>query len=79
MLACADKNSERGLRIRGDRTLINGKRIAVVMPVYNAEKPLEQTVRELSDVVFGSLYVTTNGILASATPLYSHGRLLSRC
>ena len=51
----------------------------MVMPVYNAEKPLEQTVRELSDVVFGSLYVTTNGILASATPLYSHGRLLSRC
>jgi len=31
--------------------LINGKRIAVVMPAYNAEKTLEQTVRELSDVV----------------------------
>jgi len=31
--------------------MINGKRIAVVMPAYNAEKTLEQTVRELSDVV----------------------------
>jgi glycosyltransferase involved in cell wall biosynthesis len=31
--------------------VINGKRIAVVMPAYNAEKTLEQTVRELSDVV----------------------------
>jgi glycosyltransferase involved in cell wall biosynthesis len=31
--------------------LINGKRIAVVMPAYNAERTLEQTVRELSDVV----------------------------
>jgi glycosyltransferase involved in cell wall biosynthesis len=31
--------------------MINGKRIAVVMPAYNAEKTLEQTVSELSDVV----------------------------
>ncbi len=31
--------------------MINRKRIAVVMPAYNAEKTLEQTVRELSDVV----------------------------
>ncbi len=31
--------------------MINGKRVAVVMPAYNAEKTLEQTVRELSDVV----------------------------
>ena len=31
--------------------MINGKRIAVVMPAYNAEKTLEATVRELSDVV----------------------------
>ena len=29
--------------------MINGKRIAVVMPAYNAEKTLEMTVRELSD------------------------------
>ena len=46
--------------------MINGKRIAVVMPAYNAEKTLEQTVRELSDVVFGPLHVNTNVILASA-------------
>ena len=31
--------------------MINGKRVAVVLPAYNAEKTLEQTVRELSDVV----------------------------
>ncbi len=31
--------------------MINGKRIAVVLPAYNAEKTLEMTVRELSDVV----------------------------
>ena len=31
--------------------MINGKRIAVVMPAYNAEKTLERTVHELSDVV----------------------------
>lgn len=31
--------------------MINGKKIAVVMPAYNAEKTLEQTVRELTDIV----------------------------
>jgi glycosyltransferase involved in cell wall biosynthesis len=31
--------------------MIDGKRIAVVMPAYNAEKTLEMTVRELSEVV----------------------------
>jgi len=31
--------------------MINGKRIAVVMPAYNAEKTLSKTVQELSDVV----------------------------
>jgi len=31
--------------------VINGKKVAVVMPAYNAEKTLEMTVRELSDVV----------------------------
>lgn len=31
--------------------MINGKRIAVVMPAYNAEWTLEQTVRGLPDVV----------------------------
>ena len=31
--------------------MINGKQIAVVMPAYNAEKTLENTVRELPDIV----------------------------
>jgi len=31
--------------------MINGKRIAVVMPAYNAEKTLEKTVAELTDMV----------------------------
>ena len=31
--------------------MINGKRVAVVMPAYNAEKTLAQTVAELTDVV----------------------------
>jgi glycosyltransferase involved in cell wall biosynthesis len=31
--------------------MINGKRIAVVMPAYNAERTLEKTVLELPDVV----------------------------
>ena len=31
--------------------MINGKKVAVVMPAYNAEKTLAQTVRELTDVV----------------------------
>src|ERR1700677_1957718 len=31
--------------------MINGKRVAVVMPAFNAERTLEETVRELTDVV----------------------------
>jgi glycosyltransferase involved in cell wall biosynthesis len=31
--------------------MINGKRVAVVMPAYNAEKTLEQTVSELPETV----------------------------
>lgn len=31
--------------------MISGKRVAVVMPAYNAEKTLERTVQELTDIV----------------------------
>ena len=31
--------------------MINGKRVAVVLPAYNAEKTLEATVHELPDLV----------------------------
>ncbi|MGO9518668.1 MAG: glycosyltransferase family 2 protein, partial [Candidatus Korobacteraceae bacterium] len=31
--------------------MINGKRVAVVMPAYNAEQTLEATVREIPDLV----------------------------
>ena len=40
--------------------MINGKRVAVVMPAYNAEGTLEQTVRELSDVVDIKILVDDN-------------------
>lgn len=37
--------------------MINGKRIAVVLPAYNAEKTLEATVRELPDLVDACILV----------------------
>src|SRR2546426_12027697 len=36
---------------RKNALMINGKRIAVVMPAYNAEKTLEQTVRDMPEAV----------------------------
>jgi glycosyltransferase involved in cell wall biosynthesis len=40
--------------------MINGKRVAVVMPAYNAERTLEQTVRELPDLVDIKILVDDN-------------------
>jgi glycosyltransferase involved in cell wall biosynthesis len=40
--------------------MINGKRIAVVFPAYNAEKTLEATVRELPDLVDIRILVDDN-------------------
>ena len=31
--------------------MLNGQKIVVVMPAYNAEKTLERTVRELPEIV----------------------------
>ena len=40
--------------------MINGKRVAVVMPAYNAERTLEKTVRELTDIVDIKILVDDN-------------------
>jgi glycosyltransferase involved in cell wall biosynthesis len=40
--------------------MINGKKIAVVMPAYNAQKTLEKTVSELPDVVDIKILVDDN-------------------
>ena len=37
--------------------MINGKRVVVVLPAYNAEKTLEATVRELPDLVDAKILV----------------------
>jgi glycosyltransferase involved in cell wall biosynthesis len=42
--------------------MINGKRIAVVLPAYNAEKTLEATVRELPDLVDTTILVDDHSL-----------------
>jgi glycosyltransferase involved in cell wall biosynthesis len=52
--------------------MINGKRIAVVLPAYNAEKTLEATVRELPEVVDIRILVddhSSDGTIAEAKRL----------
>jgi glycosyltransferase involved in cell wall biosynthesis len=46
--------------------LINGKRIAVVLPAYNAERTLEATVRELPDIVDERILVDDHSSDATA-------------
>jgi len=46
--------------------LINGKRIVVVLPAYNAEKTLEATVRELPEIVDESILVDDHSSDATA-------------
>jgi glycosyltransferase involved in cell wall biosynthesis len=46
--------------------LINGKKIVVVLPAYNAEKTLEVTVRELPDIVDESILVDDHSSDATA-------------
>jgi glycosyltransferase involved in cell wall biosynthesis len=46
--------------------LINGKRIAVVLPAYNAEKTLEATVRELPAIVDERILVDDHSSDATA-------------
>jgi glycosyltransferase involved in cell wall biosynthesis len=52
--------------------MINGKKIVVVLPAYNAEKTLEATVRELPDLVDETILVddySTDGTVAVARKL----------
>ena len=37
--------------------MINGKRVVVIMPAYNAAKTLEKTVSELPDIVDAKILV----------------------
>jgi glycosyltransferase involved in cell wall biosynthesis len=46
--------------------LINGKRIVVVLPAYNAEKTLEATVRELPEIVDERILVDDHSSDATA-------------
>ena len=46
--------------------MINGKRIAVVLPAYNAERTLEATVRELSEIVDDRILVDDHSSDATA-------------
>ena len=46
--------------------MINGKRIVVVLPAYNAEKTLEATVRELPEIVDESILVDDHSTDATA-------------
>lgn len=72
--------------------MINGKRIAVVMPAYNAEKTLEKTIGELPDIVDIKILVddsSTDGTAALAESLgvqtfvhdrnYGYGRNQQTC
>jgi glycosyltransferase involved in cell wall biosynthesis len=72
--------------------MINGKRIAVVLPAYNAEKTLELTVRELPDLVDVCILVddhSTDGTVRVAKELgipffvhdknYGYGRNQQTC
>ena len=72
--------------------MINGKRVVVVMPAYNAAKTLEKTVRELPDIVDATILVddhSTDATVESARALgilvfvhdknYGYGRNQQTC
>jgi glycosyltransferase involved in cell wall biosynthesis len=46
--------------------VINGKKVVVVLPAYNAERTLEQTVSELTDIVDESILVDDHSSDATA-------------
>ena len=56
--------------------MINGKRIAVVMPAYNAEKTLAATVGELPDLVDISILVDDHSSDETAAVAHRLGLLV---
>ena len=57
--------------------MINGKRIAVVLPAYNAAKTLEQTVREIPELVDNVILVDDHSSDATAALANSSTTLTS--
>jgi len=53
--------------------MINGKRIVIVLPAYNAEKTLEATVRELPDLVDTCILVDDNSTDATVEVAHKLG------
>jgi glycosyltransferase involved in cell wall biosynthesis len=56
--------------------VINGKRIAVVLPAYNAEKTLEVTVRELPEIVDDRILVDDHSSDATAALAHRLGLIV---
>ncbi len=70
-----------GLGFYSSQRMINGKRIAIVLPAYNAEKTLDATVHEIPDAVDTCILVddhSTDGTVARAhklgLPVFVHDR-----
>lgn len=58
--------------------MIEGKRVAVVMPAYNAEKTLEKTAREIPDSVDIKILVDDHSwTIQFASPPSPAGRALN--
>ena len=55
-----DESKSAAFWVRLERVMLNGKRIAVVMPAYNAEKTLRATVDDLPEIVDMRILVDDN-------------------
>ena len=50
-----------GWRQRGGEAVLNGKRVAVVLPAYNAQKTLRQTVVEIDRTIVDDILLVDDG------------------